>query len=452
MAPKPDVGWDHATPVGGNKKVLRCNYCAKIIHGGITRMKQHIARTKGNVETCPAAPQEVSKALRKHLNRQMKERTIANAKKEACLSASLNESLSVTEGGIGAMSLSEMERMERMQLENALKESLYTAYVEGGHLPHFISNTCPGPVMVTSSGHKDASSPNGSVLGATCGPSCNFNANEGTSIHVNLVNFPILTSKQKSNQKMKKTPLKGGLQKRKMKDNFKGKQKSSEDKAKLKTKEKQDSAGLSTLASLDPLASDLMGQVDDLKKQLAEKIEELQDVEALNQTLILREHGSNNELQDVRKELINVLPNLLDSVSVGVRRMGEIDMRPFKDVCFRMFPTEDWEVRSVELNSFWQDKVNNPNWQPFKKVSEEGKWKETVDEDDVELKGLRLQWGEAVYKAVVDALMELNEYNPSGRYVVSELWNFEEGRKATLKETIQCVVQELKNINRLRSY
>lgn len=71
---------------------------------------------------------------------------------------------------------------------------------------------------------------------------------------------------------------------------------------------------------------------------------------------------------------------------------------------------------------------------------------ETIDEEDVEIKGLRTEWGEAVYNAVVNALLELNEYNPSGRYVISELWNFKEDRKATLKEVIECVIQEFKTL------
>lgn len=46
--------------------------------------------------------------------------------------------------------------------------------------------------------------------------------------------------------------------------------------------------------------------INDLREKLAEKEEELHDMDILNQTLILREHMSNNELQAARKELINV--------------------------------------------------------------------------------------------------------------------------------------------------
>lgn len=75
---------------------------------------------------------------------------------------------------------------------------------------------------------------------------------------------------------------------------------------------------------------------------------------------------------------------------------------------------------------------------------------EMIDEDDNQLQELRSQWGDAAHNAVVNALLELNEYNPSGRYVVSELWNYKEGRKATLKEVIVCLVQQLKTLKSLK--
>ncbi|KAL0332862.1 UNVERIFIED_CONTAM: hypothetical protein Scaly_2187700 [Sesamum calycinum] len=50
MTPKLDNGWEHATPVGGDKKKCKCNYCGNVVHDGITRLKQHIAHVSGNVE------------------------------------------------------------------------------------------------------------------------------------------------------------------------------------------------------------------------------------------------------------------------------------------------------------------------------------------------------------------------------------------------------------------
>lgn len=76
---------------------------------------------------------------------------------------------------------------------------------------------------------------------------------------------------------------------------------------------------------------------------------------------------------------------------------------------------------------------------------------EFIDEEDVKLRNLKQEWGEAVYEAVVVALKELNEYNPSGRYVVTELWNFKENRKATQKEIISFIVKSIKTAKRKRA-
>lgn len=76
---------------------------------------------------------------------------------------------------------------------------------------------------------------------------------------------------------------------------------------------------------------------------------------------------------------------------------------------------------------------------------------EIVNEEDEKLRNLRMEWGDEVYIAVVTALQELNEYNPSGRYVISELWNFKEGRKATLKEVINYIVRNIKILKRKRT-
>lgn len=51
---------------------------------------------------------------------------------------------------------------------------------------------------------------------------------------------------------------------------------------------------------------EILKKMDSMLKVLREKEGELEDLEALNQTLIVKERKSNDELQEARKELISV--------------------------------------------------------------------------------------------------------------------------------------------------
>ena len=71
-------------------------------------------------------------------------------------------------------------------------------------------------------------------------------------------------------------------------------------------------------------------------------------------------------------------------------------------------------------------------------------FQQILNDKDEKLVGLKKQLGEEVYKAVTTALLEINEYNASGSYVVSELWNNKENRKASITEAIQHVLKQWK--------
>ncbi|KAG5081262.1 hypothetical protein AAZX31_02G233000 [Glycine max] len=190
--------------------------------------------------------------------------------------------------------------------------------------------------------------------------------------------------------------------------------------------------------------SEVLNKVDALHKDLREKEQSLRDLDSLNQTLIIKERQSNDELQEARKELINGIKEISCRANVGVKRMGELDIRPFLEAMKIKYNNEDAEDRASELCSLWEEYIRDPDWHPFKITIIEGKHQEIIDDEDEKLKGLKNEMGEGVYKAVVTALTEINTYNPSGRYITSELWNYEEGKRATLQEGVKLLLMQWK--------
>ncbi|XP_077239008.1 factor of DNA methylation 2-like [Tasmannia lanceolata] len=189
-------------------------------------------------------------------------------------------------------------------------------------------------------------------------------------------------------------------------------------------------------------------EIEGLGRELQDKEDEISDLETMN-ALIIKERTSNNELQEVRKELISGMNDLFSNrSSIGVKKMGMLDVKPFRIACKKIFSSGEAVVKAVELCSLWEEYIKNPQWHPFKRIIIDGELQEIIDPDDEKLKGLKDEWGEEVYMAVAKALMELNEYNPSGRYSVPELWNFGENRKACLKDVIQYIMKQLKNRKR----
>ncbi|KAK1320992.1 hypothetical protein QJS10_CPA03g01640 [Acorus calamus] len=190
----------------------------------------------------------------------------------------------------------------------------------------------------------------------------------------------------------------------------------------------------------------------EMSEELKEKMEEMDDLEALNQTLMIKERRTNDELVDARKELIQGLLDIMNMNSralIGIKRMGEIDQKAFQVACKQRY-VEDADWKAAEFCSKWQEELKKADWHPFKIVTIADKTTEVIDEEDEKLIELRTELGEEAYKAVTTAMLEVNEYNPSGKYIVPELWNFKEGRKATMKEVVQYILKQWKTSKRKR--
>nr|QDC18031.1 factor of DNA methylation 4-like A [Hypericum perforatum] len=222
-----------------------------------------------------------------------------------------------------------------------------------------------------------------------------------------------------------------------------------------------------------------MGEDGDvtLRKKLEaiqDELEEVQgnydDSEKCNQILMIQ----NDELQEVRKELIMCFSEFKAHADIGIKRMGELDEKPFHDVAETKFSDENKANEWVAtMHSTWEEHIRDQCWRPFKILyDEDGRWKacfkflfmpeplkrfqfsyvvqDIIDEGDERLKGLKA-CGAEVYNAVTRALMEMNEYDPRGRNIVRELWNFKEDRKARLKEAMELLLERSKRLKRKRA-
>ncbi|KAM7522187.1 hypothetical protein LguiA_012089 [Lonicera macranthoides] len=190
-------------------------------------------------------------------------------------------------------------------------------------------------------------------------------------------------------------------------------------------------------------------KIESIQEELEEKEEDLEDLEQTNQALIVKERKSNDELQEARKELINGLKD--SRAFIAVRRMGELDEKPFHEAAKKKYSEEEAPEKALELCSLWEDYLRDPSWHPFKVIVAGDHPKEIIDEEDEKIKSLKTEYGGEVYEAVTRALTEMNQYNPSGRYPLPELWNSKEGRRATLREGAEYILKQWKLHKRKRN-
>uniref|UniRef100_A0ACD5YBV6 Uncharacterized protein n=1 Tax=Avena sativa TaxID=4498 RepID=A0ACD5YBV6_AVESA len=202
-------------------------------------------------------------------------------------------------------------------------------------------------------------------------------------------------------------------------------------------------------------------ELEKISVELKEKDDELDAMVDANQALIIVERRTNDELEQAKKELIKGLPETSGTRStIGVKRMGELDKKAFLAACKKKAANDaskkageyDLAVESTVLLTKWESEIRQPEWHPFKVIIVDGQEKEIVREDDEKLQALKEEAGQEAYDLVVKALLEMNEYNPSGRYPVPALWNFKENRRALLDEAVDYMLKQWKASKKKKAY
>ncbi|KAL6846979.1 hypothetical protein ACP4OV_022832 [Aristida adscensionis] len=133
------------------------------------------------------------------------------------------------------------------------------------------------------------------------------------------------------------------------------------------------------------------------------------------------------ELEVVRKKFIKGFMELDGGRIFGVKEMGKLNEKPFRDACAEL-PPEEAEKKASELY--------------FKMVAVGGnRHEEVIDVDDYKLKELLRTWGEGPYKSVIDALVERKEYSFDSTSAY-DLWNYKAGRSASLGECTEYMFDQ----------
>lgn len=71
MAPNKDkevnLSWSHGEMIGGDRHKVNCNYCHKVLYGGIYRLKCSLCHIFGDAKGCTNVPTEVRQQMRTHV-------------------------------------------------------------------------------------------------------------------------------------------------------------------------------------------------------------------------------------------------------------------------------------------------------------------------------------------------------------------------------------------------
>ncbi|XP_031114429.1 protein INVOLVED IN DE NOVO 2-like isoform X2 [Ipomoea triloba] len=108
-----------------------------------------------------------------------------------------------------------------------------------------------------------------------------------------------------------------------------------------------------------------------IEEELKEKQGELYYLESMNNELIVKNRHDNDQVQEARKEMINGLKD--SRANICVKRMGELDSKPFIRAAKLKYPKEEASDKALELCTLWDYHLRDPHWYPIKVIKNGGK-------------------------------------------------------------------------------
>ncbi|KAG0619333.1 hypothetical protein M758_4G132100 [Ceratodon purpureus] len=196
-------------------------------------------------------------------------------------------------------------------------------------------------------------------------------------------------------------------------------------------------------------------ETDKEKEEYVKRIAELEgkleavtdladDATDLVNTLTTSQREVNDEVEEARATVMqSQILSVYGTAELGVKNLGELNTEGWYEVCKNKFKSPGTFQHWVsELDG----KLRTHDFHPLKTVPDgkPGKMKYAVDENDATLTELRNKYGRVVADAVGAAALEIENWNPSGRYIIRIPWDFIENKKASMSKLFQLYAKVLK--------
>ena len=156
-----DIGWRFGIAIDGSRKQVQCKFCSKVIRGGITRLKQHLAHKTGDVALCPDVSAEVKRDMMKLLTeykekKRQKTRIARDLEDEITRSFNRNDYVDDEEEEDAQLAHARYESLEQHRFEH--EQRVYRAS-RGAHFDEGGSSRPPSvPQMRRSATVRESSS------------------------------------------------------------------------------------------------------------------------------------------------------------------------------------------------------------------------------------------------------------------------------------------------------